>query len=141
MNSLKLSSLFLFLNKVRNSFVKFSVKPLPHKLLRNGRKFKSKKASHSNLTIQGCYSSHCITSYVLLSNNHDSMCTLVSPEKVIKTAFKICQKLFSGEFSSSKEINLTGSFMPIKLCLSSPNQSPITYFFLPMSPKRVRIST
>ena len=50
-NSLKLSSLFSFLNKVLNSFMKFSMKPQPHKLLRNGRKFKSRKASHSNLTI------------------------------------------------------------------------------------------
>ena len=50
-NSLKLSCLFSFLNKVRNSFVKFSTKPLPQKLLRNGGKFKSRNASHSNLTI------------------------------------------------------------------------------------------
>ena len=48
--------------------------------------------NHQTLTWE-TYSSHCITSYVLLSNNHDSMCTLVSPEKVIKTAFKICQKI------------------------------------------------
>ena len=32
-------------------FVRFSTKPLQHKLLRNGGKFKSRKASHSNLTI------------------------------------------------------------------------------------------
>ena len=93
--------------------------------------------NHQTLTWE-TYSSHCITSYVLLSNNHDSMCTLVSPEKVIKTAFKICQKLFSGEFSSTKEILLSfDCFIPIKFCLNSPKQSPITNFFFRLCPQNV----
>ena len=37
--------------QAKNNFVIFSTKPLQYKLLRNGGKFKSRKASHSNLTI------------------------------------------------------------------------------------------